>query len=391
MTLNPLILNRLTLSLLLAISLPVALVGCQSPTSKHSTLTNNSVSTAPVITQDALKNEAPTAKQETRVIDTEAAEVPSETATEANTLQWASNYHWQLTQVKDLKDKIININTDPLITLEVAPSSLSLSPGCQHFTINFRWIQAPPFEYGSVLNERPSDCKNAPENKTSETNIKALFPDDDTLKLDAELLPLAKNLLVNTELAPKNLVIKIENGNTLMFDGTLKAFKNSTGLPINKALLERYDWKLKSAVRNTFDDKGKIISRQSIGNFYHPEFPVSLRFRGYDDSQYAFFSSSCNGIGGPYILMKDYTLLVGSGPQTMMGCGVTGNRIEGELAKLISNSKSILSLSLQPSNQTDVKTVAQIDSQSNFPRYNLLQTITSGETLVWQNERTVTR
>ena len=374
--------NHLPLSLLLAISLPVGLVGCQSPTSKHSTLTNNSVSTAPVITQDALQNEAPTAKQETRVIDTEAAEVPSETATEANTLQWASNYHWQLTQVKDLKDKIININTDPLITLEVAPSSLSLSQGCQHFTINFRWIQAPPFEYGSVLNERPSDCKNAPENKTSETNIKALFPDDDTLKLDAELLPLAKNLLVNTQLAPKNLVIKIENGNTLMFDGTLKVFKNSTGLPIDKALLERYDWKLKSAVRNTFDDKGKIISRQSIGNFYHPEFPVSLRFRGYEDSQYAFFSSTCNGIGGPYILTPDNMLLIGSGPQSMMGCGPKREAAEDKIRELEQLSKS--QLTLQQLSNTNV-------DDPILPYYLLTQKLDTGEILIWKNKKTVTR
>ena len=386
MILDRLILNRLALSILLAISLPVALVGCQPTHSKNSSLTTNSVSTVPVITQEIVQNEAPIVVKETVIIGTEIAEITSEIVTEANTLQWASNYDWQLAQAKDNKNNVIDINTDAPITLEVAPSSLSLSQGCQHFIINFRWMQAPPFEYGSSLNERPSDCKNSLENKISETNIKALFPKDNTLKLDVELLPLAKNLLVNTQLAPKNLVIKIENGNTLTFDGKPKVFKKPTGLPIDKALLERYDWKLKSAVHNTFDDHGKIISRQSIGHFYHPEFPVSLQFRGYDDSQYASFSSNCNGIGGPYIFMKDYTLLVGSGPQTMMGCGVTGNRVENELSKLIGNSKSTLSLSLQPSSLSE----AQSNSQADVPRYNLLQTMESGETLVWQNEVTDT-
>ena len=376
------ILNRLTLSILLAISLPVALVGCQSPTSKHSTLTATSVSTVPVITEEVVQNEAPTAEQETRVIDTEAAEVTSETATEANTLQWASHYHWQLAHVKDQQGNLVNINTANPITLAVAPSSLSLLQGCQHFSIDFGWMDAPPFEYGSDLRKKPSDCKNTPNDKMGQGDIEALFPKNGILKLGITLSAVAKNESDSTQMAPKNLMVKIENGNTLMFTGKPIAFKKPTGLPIDKALLERYDWQLKSAVRNIFDGNGKVISRQSIGHFYHPEFPVLLRFRGYDDSQYAFFSSSCNGIGGPYILMKDYTLLVGSGPQTMMGCGVTGNRIENELSKLVSNSKSTLSLSLQPSYPSE----AQSKNQNDFPRYNLLQTMASGETLVWQNE-----
>ena len=379
MIVNHLILNRLTLSLLLAISFPAALIGCQSNIAKDNSTPANSIVTgsstsAPISYQPIIKTE----KLEEKIVV-----VADETANEVTTLQWASNYHWQLTQVKDKKSNAININTDAPITLEIAPSSLSLFQGCQHFAIKFVWMSAPPFEYGSELRERPSTCESATENKVSNTNIKKLFPNDNNIiKLDVELLPVAKSKLVNTQMASKNLVIKIENGNTLTFDGTPRTFKEPTGLPIDKALLERYDWRLVSAVRNTFNDKGQVISRESIGHFYHPEFPVSLKFRGYDDSQYAFFSSSCNGIGGPYILMKDYTLLVGSGPQTLMGCGVTGNRIEGELAKLISNSQSTLSLSLQPSQSIS----PTADDQTDMPRYNLLQTMETAETLVWQNE-----
>ena len=377
--LNHLILNRLTLSLLLAISFPATLIGCQSNIAKDNSIPANSMVTgsstsAPISYQPIIKTE----KLEEKIVV-----VADETANEVTTLQWASNYHWQLTQVEDKKSNAININTDAPITLEVAPSSLSLFQGCQHFDIKFVWMSAPPFEYGSELRERSSTCESATENKVSNTNIKKLFPNDNNIiKLDVELLPVAKIKLVNTQMASKNLVIKIENGNTLTFDGTPRTFKEPTGLPIDKALLEHYDWRLVSAVRNTFNDKGQVISRESIGHFYHPEFPVSLKFRGYDDSQYAFFSSSCNGIGGPYILMKDYTLLVGSGPQTLMGCGVTGNRIEGELAKLISNSQSTLSLSLQPSQSIS----PTANDQTDMPRYNLLQTMETGETLVWQNE-----
>ncbi|WP_198329376.1 hypothetical protein [Psychrobacter cibarius] len=378
--LNHLILNRLTLSLLLVVLFPAVLAGCQSNIAKDNSIPTNSMVTGsststPVSYQPIIKTE----KLEEKIVV-----VANETATEANTLQWASNYEWKLIQVKDQQSNFINISNDTPITLEITPSSLSLFQGCQHFAIKFVWMSAPPFEYGSELRARPSTCKTAPENKVSNTNIKKLFPkDNNIIKLDVELLPVAKSKLVNTQMASKSLVVKIENGNTLTFDGTPpRTFKEPTGLPIDKALLEHYDWRLVSAVRNTINDKGQVISRESIGHFYHPEFPVSLKFRGYDDSQYAFFSSSCNGIGGPYILMKDYTLLVGSGPQTLMGCGVTGNRIEGELAKLISNSQSTLSLSLQPSQSIS----PTADDQTDMPRYNLLQTMETGETLVWQNE-----
>ena len=374
-----LILNRLTLSLLLITSLPLALVGCQSNIAKDNSTPANSIVTssstsAPISYQPIIKTEKTVEK---------IVVVANESATEATTLQWASDYDWQLTQVKDKKSNAININTDAPITLEVAPSSLNLSQGCQHFAIKFVWMSAPPFEYGSEFRERPLTCESITENKVSNTNIKKLFPNDNNIiKLDLELLPVAKSKLVNTQMASKNLVVKIENGNTLTFDGTPRTFKEPTGLPIDKVLLERYDWRLVSAVRNTINDKGQVISRQSIGDFYRPEFPVSVKFRGYDDSQYASFSSTCNGVGGPYILMKDHTLLVGSGPQTLIGCGETGNRIEGELAKLVSNSKSTLSLSLQPSQP--ISPIA--DNQTDMPRYNLLQTMETGETLVWQNE-----
>ena len=359
--------SQVTLPLLLAISLPAALVGCQP-----------NVVPSDMTTLPATEKMAPTPTQQTPAIKVQAPE-----PTKATTLQWASHYQWQLAHVKDQQGNLVNINTANPIALSVAPSSLSLSQGCQHFSIDFGWMDAPPFEYGSDLRKKPSDCKNTSSNTMGKGDIEALFPKNGILKLAITLSAIAKNETDNTQMASKNLMIKIENGNTLMFTGKPIAFRKPTGLPIDNAVLERYDWQLKSAVRNTFDGKGQIISRKSIGDFYHSEFPVSLQFRGYDDSQYASFNSNCNGVGGPYILMTDHTLLVGSGMQTVMGCGVTGNRVENELSKLVSNSKSTLSLSLQPSSLSE----AQSNSKADFPRYNLLQTMESGETLVWQNEK----
>jgi heat shock protein HslJ len=378
-------LNRLTLSLLLAISFPAALIGCQSNIAKNSSILNHSIATgtltaAPVSSQPIIQTQELEENQEIITIDTEAT---NEKATEATTLQWASNYHWQLTQVKDKKSNAINVNTATPITLEVVPSSLNLSQGCQHFAIKFVWMSAPPFEYGSELIERPSTCESATENKVSNTNIKKLFPNDNNIiKLDVELLPVAKSNLVNTQMASKNLVVKIENGNTLTFDGTPRTFKEPTGLPINKALLERYKWRLISAVHNTFNDKRQIMSRQTINNFYHPEHFISLEFRRSPDSSYIAFNSNCNGSSASYFLLNDNTFKVGTIISTVMGCGETGNRIESALFDLMRDNSSQLTLSLQPSQP--ISPIA--DNQTDMPRYNLLQTMATGETLVWQNE-----
>ena len=123
--LNHLISNRLTLSLLLAISFPAVLIGCQSNIAKDNSPPANSMVTgsstsAPISYQPIIKTE----KLEEKIVV-----VADETANEVTTLQWASNYYWQLTQVKDKKSNAININTDAPITLEIAPSSLSLFQG----------------------------------------------------------------------------------------------------------------------------------------------------------------------------------------------------------------------------------------------------------------------
>ena len=62
-----------------------------------------------------------------------------------------------------------------------------------------------------------------------------------------------------------------------------------------------------------------------------------------------------------------------------MGCGLEGNRVEGTLAELMARSKSKLTLSLQPNKPTST-------ALDDFVHYNLLQTMETGETLVWQNE-----
>ena len=81
-------------------------------------------------------------------------------------------------------------------------------------------------------------------------------------------------------------------------------------LPITNELLEQYHWQLVSAVSNTYDAKGEL-TRRPLGNFYHPDHPISASFESWSDNQYASFSSGCNGSRAPYFLLNDSTLKVG--------------------------------------------------------------------------------
>ncbi len=153
-----------------------------------------------------------------------------------------------------------------------------------------------------------------------------------------------------------------------------------TGLAISSELLEQYHWQLVSAVSQSYNDKGQLV-KAPIGNFYHPDYPISVSFGHSLDSQTVHFSSECNGSGATYTLLEDNSFKVDSIVSTDMGCGETGNRIENALFGLMNGSSSKLTLTLQPADSFKTP-----NPQDHYPRYNLLQTMDTGETLVWQNE-----
>ncbi len=172
----------------------------------------------------------------------------------------------------------------------------------------------------------------------------------------------------------------IQNNSKITDETTVKnALPTHTDLSITNELLERYNWRLVSAVHNTFDDNRKIISRQPISDFYYPNHPISLEFRNSPDGPYVAFNADCNGSSAPYFLLTDNTFKVSNILSSAINCGETGNRIETALFDFMRNSSSQLTLSLQPKK-------LESKNQTQFPRYNLLQTMESGETLVWQNE-----
>ncbi|MBK3394100.1 META domain-containing protein [Psychrobacter sp. M9-54-1] len=307
---------------------------------------------------------------------------------ESQVMQWVAHYDWQLAQVINQNGNIVDIENFAPITLAIEPSAVRFYQGCEQYMIDFQSMSAPPYPYYSHLAKVPTTCHDDNNTDTAikeDNSIQSLFVKYAPVRLNFELLPTShltsESAPVVTQAATKRLALNIENGNRLIFSGTAKAIPTATGLPITNELLEKYHWTLVSAVSNAYDKKGEL-NRKPLGNFYHPDYPISASFESWPNNQYASFSSGCNGSRAPYFLLNDNTFKVGTIISTVMGCGETGNRIESALFDLMRDSSSQLMLSLQPSQPLS----PTADNQTDMPRYNLLQTMATGETLIWQNE-----
>ena len=139
-------------------------------------------------------------------------------------------------------------------------------------------------------------------------------------------------------------------------------------LPITYELLGRYQWRLVSAVNS--DDK-------AIVELSRPGFPVVAGFSYvFNDEPHVDFSAYCNGVGGPYTLTPDHTLIIGSGSQTMIGCGPKREAAEDKIRALEQSSRSQLTLTQLANSNVD---------DSSLPYYLLIQKMATGETLIWKN------
>lgn len=139
-------------------------------------------------------------------------------------------------------------------------------------------------------------------------------------------------------------------------------------LPITYELLGRYRWRLVSATDS---------DNQTITELSRPGFPVVANFSyRFNDEHHVGFSSDCNGVGGPYTLSADYLLTIGSGPQTMMGCGPKREAAEDKIRTLEQSSRSQLTLTQLANSNID---------DTSLPYYLLTQKMTTGETLIWKN------
>lgn len=168
------------------------------------------------------------------------------------------------------------------------------------------------------------------------------------------------------------MVINAQN-RKLVFEGTLRPLQLTRGLPINNELLEKYKWRLVSAIDG---------DKQPITELNYRGVPIYAGFYTNSNLSGAGFSSNCNGVGGPYILTPNNKLLIGAGSQTMMGCGPKREAAEDKIKALEQLSKSQLTLQQLLNTNTD---------DPDLPYYLLTQQLETSETLIWKNVEEIIR
>ena len=109
--------------------LPLALLGCQTNNLNHSAQTKT-------------------------VIDDKNW---SATTLESRLFQTTTKYEWQLTYVSDDKGRIKAFNQKLPLIMEVHPSLLTFTEGCQRHQVSFDMWLPLPYLYGQINVSEPSD------------------------------------------------------------------------------------------------------------------------------------------------------------------------------------------------------------------------------------------
>ena len=354
--LNHLISNRLILSLLLAISFPAALIGCQSNIVKDNSTPANlivtgSITSAPILSEQVINVES------------------------------VNRFDWKLVRRIDNQGIVNDVDTVPPLMLDVRPSNLVFKYDCQRYRLNHDGYQDYTYSsYGVTTITQPS-CLIT--DKQAASNIlqylEQLFPEYGRGRFNLRITSpstqtKSKPFSFLNKLTPKKptsyeLILNVQD-KQLIFEGTLKTLRPVTGLPITYEFLKEYQWRLVSAVDS---------NKNTIIELSRPDFPVTAYFAYplYNDEHHVGFSSDCNGVGGSYILTPDNKLLIGSSPQTMMGCSPKREAAEDKIRELEQLSKSQLTLQRLANANPD---------SSSLPYYLLTQKLETGETLIWKNE-----
>lgn len=354
--LNHLILNRLTLSLLFTVSFSVALIGCQSNIAKDNSTSANSMVTgfstsAPILSEQVINVES------------------------------VNRFDWKLVRRIDNQGIVNDVDTVPPLMLDVRPSNLVFKYDCQRYRLNHDGYQDYTYSSYRVTTITQPSCLIT--DKQAASNIlhylEQLFPEYGRGRFNLRITSpstqtKSKPFSFLNKLTPKKptsyeLILNVQD-KQLIFEGILKTLRPVTGLPITYEFLKEYQWRLVSAVDS---------NKNTIIELSRPDFPVTAYFAYplYNDEHHVGFSSDCNGVGGSYILTPDNKLLIGSSPQTMMGCSPKREAAEDKIRELEQLSKSQLILQRLANTNLD---------SSSLPYYLLTQKLETGETLIWKNE-----
>lgn len=338
-----------TLSLLIGSLSSVALVGCQSTELNHSNKTG-------AVNSDTNNEDWSTSTPQSYL------------------LQTLTKYDWQLTQVAGMNNKGQPFRHKPPLIMDIRPSSLLFKEGCHRYKFFIENAYPMPYPYSiSHLVDSANDCdtqSNVASKGAIQQSLETIFSPRSNLYFNFEPVTLKSKFFIPN--SSKQLALNINNDMTLIFTGMPKPEQKTSGLSITNELLERYQWRLISAN----DDKNQLISE-----FSNADVPITGGFYTDSHRRTAGFSVGCNGVSGTYALAVNQTLLIGSNPQTMIGCGDLLNKIESNFSRTMLNSISQLTLNVQENKPTS-KNLTQA-----LPNYLLTQKLETGETLVWKNEK----
>lgn len=354
--------------LIICAIMPITLLGCQS---NNSHINDNAIDNE-YVSIDPVREDDVTVKVRTKDAN---KEVSSDLLTTLN------KYQWQLTEVissptnKTANKAFIHtvVNSRHPLRLDVRPSAFILALDCQKYRLSYTNYYQAPFSYSiDYISEAVNtSCDGSTATLSSQdkasfkANLQSLFLPDYSRQFYFEL---------NSEnSSTRELQLKMTDGTILVWKGQLKSLLPVSGIPITAELLTRYQWHLKSA-RNS--------QQQLIAAFLHKDVPITAFFNPNASQPYIGFSTGCNGVGGPYILTADQKMLIGSGPQTVMGCSDLLETIENKVSSTLLNSESQLTLALAPNKSN---TITDANSK-DLPAYLLTQRLATGETLIWQNE-----
>ena len=289
-----------------------------------------------------------------------------------------NRFNWKLVRWIDSQDVVTHVDPDvyaggdtvPPLTLDVRPSNLVFKYDCQRYSLHHDGYHNYTYSSYGVTTTTPASCliNNTQADSDILDYLSQLFPKYGRGRFNLKVM-LTPTQTTSKKPTSYELALNAQN-KQFIFEGTPKKLQPTTGLPITYEFLKTYRWRLVSAV----DSNGEAIIEVS-----RPGFPVSAYFGYpmYNGEHEAGFSSDCNGVGGPYILTHDNMLLIGSGAQSMMGCGPKREAAEDKIRQLEQLSKSKLTLKQLPNTNID---------DPSLPYYLLTQKLDTGETLIWKNK-----
>ena len=299
-----------------------------------------------------------------------------------------NRFDWKLVRWIDSQDVVTHIDsssyvggdTVPPLSMDVRPSNLVFKYDCQRYSLHHDGYHDYTYSSYGVTTTTPASCLINDTQAASDISdyLTQLFPKYGRGRFNLKIISTPKQQLSkpssSLEPIPYELALNAQD-KKFIFEGTAKKLQPISGLPITYNFLKTYQWRLVSAV----DSDNKAIIEVS-----RPGFPVStyFGFPVYNEEHQVGFGSDCNGVGGPYILTADNILLIGSGAQSMMGCGPKREAAEDKIRELEQLSKSQLTLEQLPNTNVD---------DPSLPYYLLTQKLDTGETLIWKNQKTITR